>query len=74
MNIDPVKYKIETNVLGDGFEVLKEVLNVSINIADLYGDSVVQHRSIMSIYVDCIVDGKATVLNGDTDQFKFIKR
>jgi 5,10-methenyltetrahydromethanopterin hydrogenase len=73
MKIDPKEYSVE--ILNDDghFVELDDVLNVTVNTSEVRGDEVIE-RVIDNIMIDCIIKGKATLLLGNEDKFRFKKR
>lgn len=73
MTIDPKEYRVEM-LNDDGYFVeLDDVLNITVNTSELRGDKVIE-RVIDNIMIDCIIMGKATLLLGNENKFKFKKR
>ena len=73
MKIDPKEYRVEM-LNDDGYFVeLDDVLNITVNTSELMNYGVIE-RFIENIMIDCIIKGKATLLLGNEDKFRFKKR
>jgi len=73
MKIDPKEYRVEM-LNDDGYFVeLDDVLNITVNTTEVRSDEVIE-RVINNIMIDCIIKGKATLLLGNENKFRFNKR
>lgn len=73
MKIDQKEYRVEM-LNDDGYFVeLDDVLNITVNTSEVRSDEVIE-RVIDNIMIDCIIKGKATLLFGNEDKFRFKKR